>query len=306
MIRNYKATIVRSLPVHKPVVFTGGVACNAGVIRDEITAQARAASVWVPEADTVFEIVGQDSKYISPQGGKVADFQMNKICAAGTGSFVEEQAARMGIPIGGLRPAGAAGRAPPATLASAAPFLSRRPSCRPRAADPDLLLRAVLTGDVLYAALADMRAQLAPQAIPTWEELTRLAAQISALPPRSKSSGSRGKPAVRHLAQRGDFGHPRARGLSDRPYTPRRDALGALARQRHRRTGVARALEGAAHAARPRPRQRRGLQPRSREAHRGGRPQPRGLRGQSGPLPLRQGAGARRARRRGAPLRAAL
>ena len=112
MIRNYKATIVRSLPVHKPVVFTGGVTCNAGVIRDEITAQARAASVWVPEADTVFEIGGQDSKYISPQGGKVADFQMNKICAAGTGSFVEEQAARMGIPIGGLRPAGAAGRAP--------------------------------------------------------------------------------------------------------------------------------------------------------------------------------------------------
>ena len=82
MIRNYKATIVRSLPVHKPVVFTGGVTCNAGVIRDEITAQARAASVWVPEADTVFEIGGQDSKYISPQGGEVADFQMNKICAA--------------------------------------------------------------------------------------------------------------------------------------------------------------------------------------------------------------------------------
>lgn len=104
MIRNYKATIVRSLPVHKPVVFTGGVTCNAGVIRDEITAQARAASVWVPEADTVFEIGGQDSKYISPQGGEVADFQMNKICAAGTGSFVEEQAARMGIPIGDFGP----------------------------------------------------------------------------------------------------------------------------------------------------------------------------------------------------------
>lgn len=187
--------------------------------------------------------------------------------------------------------------------AIAAPILEELPQ---HAADPDLLLRAVLTGDVLYAALADMRAQLAPQAIPTWEELTRLAAQISALPPRLKSSGGRGKPAVRHLAQRGDSGHPRARGLSDRPYTPRRDALGALARQRHRRTGVARALEGAAHAARPHPRQRRGLQPRSQEAHRGGRPQPRGLRGQSGPLPLRQGAGARRARRRGAPLRAAL
>ena len=57
------------------------------------TAQARAATYWVPEADTVFEIGGQDSKYISLKNGEVADFQMNKICAAGTGSFVEEQAA---------------------------------------------------------------------------------------------------------------------------------------------------------------------------------------------------------------------
>lgn len=65
--------------------------------------------------------------------------------------------------------------------AIAAPILEELPQ---HAADLDLLLRAVLTGDVLYAALADMRAQLAPQAIPTWEELTRLAAQISALPPR--------------------------------------------------------------------------------------------------------------------------
>ena len=112
MIRNYKATIGRSLPVHKPVVFTGGVTCNAGVIRDEITAQAKAASFWMPEADTVFEIGGQDSKYISPQGGEVADFQMNKICAAGTGSFVEEQAARMGIPIGDFGPLALRGEHP--------------------------------------------------------------------------------------------------------------------------------------------------------------------------------------------------
>ena len=67
--------------------------------------------------------------------------------------------------------------------AIAAPILEELPQ---HAADPDLLLRAVLTGDVLYAALADMRAQLAPQAIPTWEELTRLAAQISALPPAAE------------------------------------------------------------------------------------------------------------------------
>ncbi len=77
---------------------------GADAIRDEITAQARAATYWVPDADTVFEIGGQDSKYIYIQNGEVADFQMNKICAAGTGSFVEEQAARMGIPIAEFGP----------------------------------------------------------------------------------------------------------------------------------------------------------------------------------------------------------
>ena len=85
---------------------------GADAIRDEITAQAKAASFWVPEADTVFEIGGQDSKYISLKDGEVADFQMNKICAAGTGSFVEEQAARMGIPIGDFGPLALEGEHP--------------------------------------------------------------------------------------------------------------------------------------------------------------------------------------------------
>ena len=72
---------------------------GADAIRDEITAQAAGAAHCVPEVNTVFEIGGQDSKYIQIEDGRVVDFQMNKICAAGTGSFVEEQAARMGIPI---------------------------------------------------------------------------------------------------------------------------------------------------------------------------------------------------------------
>ena len=72
---------------------------GADVVRDEITAQARGAAACVPDVDTVFEIGGQDSKYISLKDGEVVDFQMNKICAAGTGSFVEEQSARMGIPL---------------------------------------------------------------------------------------------------------------------------------------------------------------------------------------------------------------
>ena len=85
---------------------------GADAVRDEITAQARAAVHWVPDADTVFEIGGQDSKYISLQGGQVADFQMNKICAAGTGSFVEEQAARMGIPLEEFGPLALTSQAP--------------------------------------------------------------------------------------------------------------------------------------------------------------------------------------------------
>ena len=85
---------------------------GADAVRDEITAQARAAVYWAPDADTVFEIGGQDSKYISLQGGQVADFQMNKICAAGTGSFVEEQAARMGIPLEEFGPLALTAQAP--------------------------------------------------------------------------------------------------------------------------------------------------------------------------------------------------
>ena len=70
---------------------------GADAVRDEITAQARAAAAADPLVDTVFEIGGQDSKYIGLAAWQVADFQMNKVCAAGTGSFVEEQAARLGI-----------------------------------------------------------------------------------------------------------------------------------------------------------------------------------------------------------------
>jgi predicted CoA-substrate-specific enzyme activase len=72
---------------------------EAAVIVDEITAQAKGAVEADPEVDTVFEIGGQDSKYISIQNGMVVDFEMNKICAAGTGSFIEEQAKKLDIPI---------------------------------------------------------------------------------------------------------------------------------------------------------------------------------------------------------------
>jgi len=72
---------------------------GADLIVDEITAQARAAIELNPDVDTVFEIGGQDSKYIKIDRGVVTDFKMNKICAAGTGSFIEEQSVKFDIPI---------------------------------------------------------------------------------------------------------------------------------------------------------------------------------------------------------------
>ena len=72
---------------------------GADCIKDEITAQATSAAHFTPGADTVFEIGGQDSKYISLRDGRASDFYMNKICAAGTGSFIEEQAIKLNIPL---------------------------------------------------------------------------------------------------------------------------------------------------------------------------------------------------------------
>lgn len=72
---------------------------GADIIVNEITAQATAAADIDPQVDTIFEIGGQDSKYISLQNGAIVDFQMNKVCAAGTGSFLEEQAEQLGISI---------------------------------------------------------------------------------------------------------------------------------------------------------------------------------------------------------------
>ncbi len=72
---------------------------GADIIKNEITAQAKAAFLIDPQVDTIFEIGGQDSKYISLDQGAVVDFEMNKVCAAGTGSFLEEQAEKLEINI---------------------------------------------------------------------------------------------------------------------------------------------------------------------------------------------------------------
>ncbi len=79
---------------------------GADVVNDEITAHKTGAlhvsqTMGGEPVDTIFEIGGQDSKFISIEHGVVVDFAMNEACAAGTGSFLEEQAEKLGISIKG-------------------------------------------------------------------------------------------------------------------------------------------------------------------------------------------------------------
>jgi predicted CoA-substrate-specific enzyme activase len=76
-----------------------GIMVGADVVKNEITAHATATLTYHPEARTIFEIGGQDSKIIVLKNGMVVDFAMNTVCAAGTGSFLEHQAERLKVRI---------------------------------------------------------------------------------------------------------------------------------------------------------------------------------------------------------------
>ncbi len=72
---------------------------DADITVDEITAHAQGAVYIDRDVDTIFEIGGQDSKYIYIQDKYPLDFDMNKVCAAGTGSFLHELSNKYGINI---------------------------------------------------------------------------------------------------------------------------------------------------------------------------------------------------------------
>jgi predicted CoA-substrate-specific enzyme activase len=81
-----------------------GELVGADTVNDEITAHKTGAmhvcqQMGMEPVDTIFEIGGQDSKFIRIEKGVVVDFTMNEACAAGTGSFLEEQAEKLGIAI---------------------------------------------------------------------------------------------------------------------------------------------------------------------------------------------------------------
>jgi predicted CoA-substrate-specific enzyme activase len=99
-----------------------GYGRNAVSIADttitEITCHAIGVNKLVPEAMTVIDIGGQDSKLLRlDTAGKVRDFVMNDRCAAGTGRFLEVVAERLGVELealGGL----AANSTDPAAISS--------------------------------------------------------------------------------------------------------------------------------------------------------------------------------------------
>jgi predicted CoA-substrate-specific enzyme activase len=79
--------------------YLAGILAGADIIKNEITTHALAALQYESKTRSIIEIGGQDSKCVILQNGTVVDFSMNMVCAAGTGSFLDQQAHRLGIPI---------------------------------------------------------------------------------------------------------------------------------------------------------------------------------------------------------------
>jgi len=79
--------------------YLAGVVVGADMVKNEVTAHAVGASHYIPDVQTIIEIGGQDSKIIIMRDGIVTDFGMNTVCAAGTGSFLDQQASRLSIRI---------------------------------------------------------------------------------------------------------------------------------------------------------------------------------------------------------------
>ncbi len=81
-----------------------GAVIGADAIVNEITAHFKGALFFDSSIETIFEIGGQDSKYIRGRDGVVGECNMNFVCAAGTGSFIEEQANRLGFDVREIGP----------------------------------------------------------------------------------------------------------------------------------------------------------------------------------------------------------
>src|SRR5271165_2100183 len=94
-------------------------------VYNEISAHAAGANHYDPEVDTIFEIGGQDSKYIYLRNGVPIDYAMNNACSAGTGSFLEESAqGDLGIKVSEISDVALAAPSPVHFKATCAAFIN--------------------------------------------------------------------------------------------------------------------------------------------------------------------------------------
>jgi predicted CoA-substrate-specific enzyme activase len=125
-----------------------GAIIGADLVLDEITAHARAATEIDPDIDTIIEIGGQDAKFTTLRNGVVTFSQMNAVCAAGTGSFLEEQADKLGVPLSAYADE-AAGASAPLASDRCTVFMERDIN--------NYLNRGYSTREILAAALHSVR-----------------------------------------------------------------------------------------------------------------------------------------------------
>jgi predicted CoA-substrate-specific enzyme activase len=125
-----------------------GSVIRADLVLDEISAHARAAVELEPDVDTIIEIGGQDAKFTTLRNGRVTFSQMNAVCAAGTGSFLEEQAIRLQVPLAAYAEQ---------AIGSPAPLASDRCTVFMERDINHHLTQGHTTGELLAAALHSVR-----------------------------------------------------------------------------------------------------------------------------------------------------
>ncbi len=116
---------------------------GADLALNEITSHAAAALFLDPRVDTIIELGGQDAKFTQLQDGMVYNSVMNYVCAAGTGSFIEEQAQKLGISLDAFSER-AMGKRAPQTSDRCTVYMER---------DLDLLLARGWSKDQVAAAV---------------------------------------------------------------------------------------------------------------------------------------------------------
>jgi predicted CoA-substrate-specific enzyme activase len=102
-----------------------GAYLGTAYVYNEISAHATGAAHFDGEVDTLFEIGGQDSKYILLRNGVPIDYAMNNACSAGTGSFLEESAQTdLGVATGDIARMALAAPAPVQFKTTCAAFIN--------------------------------------------------------------------------------------------------------------------------------------------------------------------------------------